>query len=445
MRSSYIFNFIVRQLTKDLYKTSPTRTILGHPVATAWLENVYKDQAMFAKWQAADRLSTVAQVAAFQVSGSPNPTTPIKIHLWDSSQFAVWTDPDDPLNPAAVATIDSYDCQRRYTLWTVDEVRTYITDKLAPGQTSGGTAPRLMSTIPNPYRVKTAQRETGIIPFSFVHWDYPSVKFWTESPGCLLAEINDNINTRLTQLADQVRYIGAPIGYSKNTIAGWSPKAPHLPGEFIQLAASADTFDKNAPPEIGFLEADLAFVKAAWDDIENLVNHTLETMGVPQSAVRFIASAARSGESIKAEQLPLLMWAQSRQPSFAHYERDLARLVLQVATSHLANHKVPNPDLETALREFDLNVRWQPLFTDGESRNREDDWDLANQLTSRVQILMRRYSMSREDALAHLKQVEQDQLDEATILGPEAAIITPPVSTTGGEDQSESTDFVESE
>ena len=49
-----------------------------------------------ALWQEADRMAAVSEVAAFQVGATADPGRPVRIQLWDASQFCVWEDPDDP-------------------------------------------------------------------------------------------------------------------------------------------------------------------------------------------------------------------------------------------------------------------------------------------------------------------------------------------------------------
>jgi hypothetical protein len=415
-RSSMLMQLIINKLTSNLYKASPARTIPGHPEATAFLNNVYKSNAAFALWQSADRLSACAEVAAFQVAGTTDPSNPVKVWLWSSDQFAVYLDPDDPTRPIAVVTIDAYDASRRYTLWTAGQRAVYITDKANPWLL-GGNAPRRILVEDNPY---------GVLPFSFVHFDFPTTDFWSGSPGTQLRQVNEYINHRLTESADNIRYLGRPLGVAEGVSPQWEPPKNPKPGDFITLSSSqVDAGGDVVKPSLKYLEADLGFVDAEWADMNNYLNLTLETHGIPEAAIRMVQSAGRSGVSIQSEQIPILSWVQGRKLPYSHYEEDLARLVLQVANAHLGNNGIDNAYLRDALDGFSLSLRWPDLWTElpGEERDRSDEWMLRNGLASKIGLVQKRLGMTRDEAIQELERLALDTAEEQRIFGAPAPIV----------------------
>jgi hypothetical protein len=433
-RKSRLFNRIVNTLSSYVYKTPPARTIKGNPGATDFLQKVYKDNAMFAQWLQADRHSMVNQVAAFRVLGTENPESPIDISLFDSSQFDVFCDPDDPTKVIAHVQIDHYDNQRRLILWTPETITTFLTEKWSSFYTSGKTAPVRQSKVDNPY---------GFIPFSYVHFNYPTTDFWSGGPGDNLKCVNRYVNWRLTKSADAIRYLGNPI-LAIEGVTEWNPPADLQPGDFLPVPPrKGDPMENPTNPSVKLIEPDTGFVQAGIDDIEFYINHTLEMHGIPEAAIRMVQSVARSGTSIQSEQLPLIQWAKGRQPQFAHYESCLAKLVFQVATAHLRTNGIPNKELEAALKDFELTVRFAELWHDipGEERDRADDWLLSHSLTSRTQVLMKRNNLTREEAIAELKAIADDLKDEEGLGLPDL----PTIMTNVQEPKPEATNTQESE
>jgi hypothetical protein len=405
-RFSLCFNKIVNTLTAHLYKNPPARTVENNPEATKFLQQVYKDNAMFALWHEADRLSMVTDVCAFQVGTTNDIKHPIRISLWDASQFTVFVDPDDPTKPYAVVTIDCYDNQRRLTVWTKETKTVYLTPKWNHQDTSGKTEGR---------RIYHDVNTLGRLPFVFVHFNFPTTDFWSGGPGDQLRIANRYINFRLVTSADDIRYLGNPMMVAEGVGPEWTPPKRTLPGDVIVLPKGevSGGMNNDLKPNLRLLEPDTQFVNASWEDIQNYLDHTLETNNIPEAAVRFTASAGRSGMSIQAEQMPLIQWARGRQPQFAHYESCLAQLVFEVSASQLS----PSKMYEDALKDFELSVRWSEIYHDvpGPERDRADDWLLAHGMTSKTQILMKRTNMTRAEVLAELESVARDLKEEAEI------------------------------
>src|SRR5262249_1733380 len=155
-----------------------------------------KANAVDALFQEADALSTVNEVALFQVWGNTGPDSlrrPVRIMPWSADQFAVWLDPEDCTQPGAIPTIDFFDQKRRLRLWTPDALWTYYTDKLRWPDYYGGRQFKLDKKEKNRY---------GILPFSSVHFRFPATAFWTGSPGDTLRYLNAHLNYRMSDLAD---------------------------------------------------------------------------------------------------------------------------------------------------------------------------------------------------------------------------------------------------
>jgi hypothetical protein len=429
-RHSRIMGWLVETLAGDLYAHGPARTVADNPAATAWLNGVYKASGIDAMLQSADEWSAVGDVAGIQVVATPDPLRPVRHVLWPAHQLVVWESPDDPLTPIAVATLDMFDNQRRLRLWTPETRSTFATKKLGAGQTAGGTAYELIERVPNPY---------GILPFSFVHYHYPTTEFWSGGPGESFQETNDYINYALTEVGDSLRFCSKPIAVAKNVRPGWRPRTPVRPGDIWDLPAEGVDMDGNgAEPSLDPFQFDLGFVEAHWSDIESYLDHSMQCADVPPSSFRMVQSSGRSGLSIVAERMPLIARAQRRQRPAGYYELDLARVTLHVGGRHLnANAeqlaheglRVSAGLLAEAAANPDLTLRWPSMKPklEGQEASAEDDARLKNRMKSRTQILIERDDMTREEAEAYIEQTAKDLAREQELLGA-ATVATPPAA-----------------
>ncbi len=429
-RHSMIMQRIVRILCKNLYAEAPARKLSppeqeiesketvekteGDPAydaATAWLNECYKRNRMDSKWQRADILSTVSEVAAFQVTAWPDPEWPVRVSLLDASQFCVWEDPEQPTVPALVAVLDVVDDRRRLRLYSDEDVRIYMTPELDGA--SNVSAPLKQSyeyqgEKPNPY---------GILPFSFVHFEEPVCEFWGGSPGNNLRSINDGINFKLTETFDCIRYNLRPVVLLKGVRPDWKPPAPIMPGDIWHMSKASDSGREGEGDEAdaSYLQADPSFVVADWDDTARFVDHTLEMYGVPATAIRMEQSSVRSGVAIIAEQIPLIDWARSRQKPFGMYEEELARLVLKIGARHLGSqlefeYQATAKDLDLVSLHPGLVLKWPDMFPriPGQEQDAEDLFELEQRLTSKTMLLMQRKGLTREEAEEMLKEVAED-------------------------------------
>lgn len=426
-RTSKIFGRVADVLTQHLYKRPPRRTISDHPEASDWLARVYRRRAVDPKWAEADRLTVIGDLAALQFAGSDSAEVPIKVHLWPADQLVVWTDPDDPTEAEAVATIDYYDQQRRLTLWTEERRAVFLTERLSPGQTSGGTAYRLAEEEENPYR--TADGE-GLLPFAFAHFRFPTTDFHSGGPGGGLRAFNDHLNYRLDSSGDALRYNRFPIGAVSGASPAWTPPSQVRPGEWIRL--DGDPGDANGGSSstavLNFVSPPTGWVESDWYDLNNYIDHYLECEGIPPGSIR-LTERASSGVQLIVEQAPLLAWAERRRTPFGHYEEEAARVCLAVAASHLRANRRPDATLEAAASDpsFALSLHWPTLYVQlpGPERDRSDEWRLSMGFASKVQLLMERDDLTREQALEQLRTVAADA-DELTTLGIEPGLPLPP-------------------
>lgn len=414
-RHSLIMQRIVKVLTMNLYAEGPTRKLVpkeemsekSYEAATEWLNECYRRNRINAMWKAADRLACISEVALFQVTAWPDPEWPVRISLWDASQFCVWLDPDQPTVPILVALLDAVDDRRRLRLYSDEVIRIYEDERIESAAGNVSHEYRYQGETPNPY---------GILPFSFAHFQLPINEFWCGSPGNNLRLVNDGINFKMTESFDCIRYNLRPVMTGKDIRPDWRPPAPVMPGDFWNLAGASDsTMEVQKDPKVEYLQADPSFIEADWQDTQSFIDHTLEMNGVPPSVIRMTEDSVRSGVAIIAEHLPVIGWAKSRQPEFAFYEEDLARLVLKIGAGHLGSqndeeYKVTASDLEIASQHPGLELKWPNMYPriPGEDQDRADQFELDTKLISKTMLLMQRECMTREEAEEMLEEVAED-------------------------------------
>jgi hypothetical protein len=408
-RTSLLMQRIVEALTKHLYGRGPARSIPDAEAASEWLDAQYAREGVDALMQEADRLACVGDVCAVQVAATGDPDRPVKFFLWPAHQLVVWEAEDDPTRPDAVATIDFYDQRRRLRLWTAEEFRTYETNR--GDDTAGGTAFYPAGPAEDNY--------FGVLPFAFVHFNPPNCEFWSGGPGDHLTEANDYINFFLTEMGDSIRYCAKPILKAFGIRDGWTPPQGSEPGDvWTPPAAYTDASGNGIPPELGFLQPDLTFISEAWADAQSYIDHTLQCNNCPPAEIRMEQGAAASGVAIVMEQLPLVIRAQGRQRAFVRYERDLARVCLAVGAAELGQLDRPDASLDPSLAE-ELALRWPSMLPDvpgaTEAQDKADLEALETGQTSRIQIAMRKFNMTREQAVQHLKDVADDLAEESRL------------------------------
>lgn len=418
---------VVDVLCDHLYNPGPRRRLDAGASADEWLQEVYEDNHVDALMGDADVLSTLNDVAAIQVAavGGPGaildesgrdtgayvPPAGIKIHLLGSEEFAVYTDPADPTRPWCVVTITRFDERTRYQVWTAATIETYWT-KRGSG-TSGGRVAELAiaESGTNPY---------GCLPFAFFHHRTPTRQFWTPGPGSGLRAANAALNTALSELALSIMVHGRPAMVAVNLAPG---KLVLRPGGITTLPPAAGAIAEGREPRIDTLSTPID-ISGMWADAENHLYTTLELHGVPRSAIRLEQSATASGVAIVAEQWPLITRARKRQRIAACAESALARVCLCVGGAYYGRN-----DLRTAAVDPGLQLAWPEIQINmpGPDKDAADDYEVGRGYKSKVQVVMERRGMTREQALAELKQIAEDNA-ELSAMGIDPGIPQPGIA-----------------
>lgn len=423
-RESRIMRRVVEVLSGLLYKDGPTRQLGGAKAASAWLERIYSEHAVDALLQEADALALVNEVAAIEVYGAVGEESlesPLGFNVWGADSLLVWLDPDNCRRPGAVGVLDEFDESRRLRLWTRDELRTYQTGKAGLGRTAGGTAYRRSARRANPY---------GILPFAFVHANYPARHFWSNGPGEYLRKLNYHINYRLSKIADDVIH-NRPIGVLRGTAAGWNFPSDRVAGEFTAIPTGADAAGAGPETRAEYIVCDLGYLGEDLKALQADLEHSLQMIGVPGSAIRMEQSGVASGVALVVEQIPLVEWAERRQRPFARYERQLARVTLTVASAHAESNAaagygdvgellgIDPAELRAALEDLRFNCRYPDLRAPmpGPQRDAADQFRLDSGLTCRVELLRERERLTEAEAKAKFRRIAKLKEWENTELG----------------------------
>lgn len=387
---------VVELLTSHLYNPGPSRRFVHPDPVREWLERAYAGAN--AAMVDADQMATLNDVALVQVAATSKDEAPIKFHVWDSSQFNAWTHPDDATRPVAVATIDREDDRTRYTLWSADRIRYFRTEQAGGGRTEGGRVAAEYHREDNPY---------GVLPFLVVPYRRQRGQFWVDGPGSPVRKANGHVDSQLSDVAQAIWSHLFPIGVATNVKPGWGPT--FRPGKFVNVPSDNTVLDGTitAQAKIGYVQATVQ-AGMAWEDATNYINNTLDMEGIPRAAFRLDQSGAVSGRAILAEQLPLIRRSEQRQPLAAGWEHDLLRLVLRVGGAWYGRD-----DLSAASKAPSLSLSWPPasLPMPGPDQDESDAWELDRELTSPVDVVMRRRGVGRDEAIDILRRVAKDKAE----------------------------------
>jgi hypothetical protein len=409
---------VVRLLASKLYSPGPNRVLVGQDAATKWLEEVYSNNLMNSLWQRADRMSTLNGMSAFQVSATGDPARPLKVQLWSGwHQVIPFEHPEEVNEIASVVTVDNVDNRTRYVWWTEDAYRTYETDKLYPGQTSGGRVAHFKpeQSGENPY---------GIIPFSFIWFDLPTDGIDSvEGLGGFLSSLNTTIDCEMSDMAQAVQNYHSPISVAYDADVSWAPIVAS--GKWMRVNSVPTDLERGPAPRLEYLQAQLD-IQGGWTNIRSVVDSELEALGIPLTAYRMDSNTLPSGAALMAEQKPLTDYATERREPFRVYETSLARVCLTVGGKFYGK-----PELLEAAADPTLNLTWPAPTIDlpGADRDATDQDSLAMGLESRVMITMRRFGMSRDQAIEHLTQAIEDEAELAKLgltAPPKGAAAAPP-------------------
>ncbi len=422
-RFSMLTYEIVTALTRHLYNPGPTRKLEGDDAADKWLQGVWESLDINTLWQEADILSTLNDWCAFQVDGTDDPENPLEVKVWGREELVVWLDPDDSTKPAAVCTIDKYDNRTRYRVYDDTSIDTWITDKFDPVIPSANASLGKNTSTISPQRVgQPTEHGYGELPFVFVHARPPVRTFDTPGIGTPIRRVNAELDAMLCDIAEAVQFYALPWLLGKNLPAGWRPIVKA--GRVIRLEPDRTTTDLGQLPMEPNLEALSIPVDTAslWEDFNHQIDHALENFGVPKAAVRMTQESAASGAAIIQEQMRLIERAKSRRPMFTRFERNLAGLMLRIGGLW-----TNNAALAEAGQRPTLTLSWPEPQIDapGQERDATDQAELELGITSRIELLMRRRGVSREQAQDMLIQYAKDE-QIFTTLFPTGGPMTPP-------------------
>jgi hypothetical protein len=395
---------VVNVLCSRLYCPGPTRTIQDDEDCTEWLNNVYQDALINSLWQRADRMSTLNGMAAFQVAATGDPDRPVKYQLWTGWHEVIPYEMPGRANVvAAVVTIDTVDNYTRYTLWTDDTYKTYQSEKLKPGQTSGG---RVAKYLPD----QSGDNPYGILPFSFVWYELPVSGCDTvHGLGPFLSELNGTIDVELSDMAEAVGKYHVPTGVIYDGDVGWQPVK--RVGDWLRVNSVPTDLERSPTPRLEYLQAQLD-IAGGWANIRGCIDSELEALGIPLTAYRMDSATLPSGAALLAEQKPLQDYAVERREPFRLYENDLKTVTLKVAGSYYSR-----ADL-TRAAELPLSLTWPAVTIDlpGPDQDAADSASIAAGFESPLMVVQRRFGMNREQALAHMQQVADDHMELKEIM-----------------------------
>jgi hypothetical protein len=444
--SAVRFSMIMRRtadvLSTHLYRKGPTREIYGYPVATEMLNSVYKANNFDSIMQMADRTTYINDVAAIEFlpnDGIDAYRVPVKMRLWDSSEFVPVFTSDESLEPWCVATLSNFGPKRVARVFTAEDVCKYSspTPMVQSTQNVATTTAQGMKEefgYPQPNYL-------GTVPFEFVHFELPRNSFWVSGVGQQLAHLNLHVNRRLSDIADQITH-WRPKGILKNVKADWNLPRDQKPGQYTRLETTDNMMMNGKDAIADFLAPDLSFTTNDWNDLTAYIDHIVEMLGVPASTIRMEQQGGTSGVAIMSEQLPLIERAEARQRQFEYFERRIAKKCLTVCLAQLMNAQpqdeagafyVENQiaEIQAALADFDTSFRmiW-PVMTKnrpGPERDAHDSFQLNFNLKSRAEMIADDLNIPIDEAFAKVQQTMQLIQQENAMLAAAQAPLAPPM------------------
>jgi hypothetical protein len=407
-RVSFITRQAVNKLCSHLYKPGPRhRRITSDAALDAWYNNVAQDIQLNGLMQQADRLATLHGLCAIGIYPTGNPGRPINYHLFPRQDFVYWASPDDPRVATAVCTITRVDHDTiRYRLWTRSHYYTFFKGKTW-GYTPGGWNVARFdpgSSGPHPY---------GVLPFAFVTHELPTTELETRGLGHLLAKINRALNIDKSNLALWVHHYARPLGFVSGVGPEWRPK--FIDGGFVTLPAKPDSTE-SAPtvPEAKYLESSID-IAALREYIRGEANEALKELDIPITIEAASdgggGGGARmaSGVAIAASDADLITYAKGRQPLYELHETRLVSLVCRIAASVGAAAGIAADLLGAVAADPSLRIAWPEPSIDlpGPDRDNADTFELVNDLTDPIELLMRRQGLSEPEAIEQYRAIQR--------------------------------------
>lgn len=441
VRYSMIMRRTVDVLSTHLYRKGPIREIAGHPEATALLNSIYKANNFDSVMQLADRITYINDVAAIEFlpnTGDDALQIPVKMRVWDSSEFVPFFTSEDAMEPWAVTTLSNFGDSQVARFFSAEEVSKFSTPSNI-SQSTSNTATNKTKGMKEVFGYPQPNY-LGILPFEFISFEMPRNSFWVSGVGQHLAHLNLHVNRRLSDLADQIVH-WRPRGVLKNTKAEWNLPRDQKPGQYTRLESTGQEQLSGRDAIAEFLAPDLGFTNYDWQDLTQYIDHLVEMLGVPASTIRMTQQGGTSGVAIMSEQLPLIERAEARQRMYEYFERRIAKKCLQVAQEQILNAEVDDSFtmyvqfqadvIQAALMEFDTNFRmiW-PVMTKnrpGPERDAHDAFQLNFNLKSRTSMLADDLNIPMEEAFAKIQQEMQLLQQENMMLAAAQAAMAPPM------------------
>jgi hypothetical protein len=391
----------ITTLCEHLYSPGPSRT-WSDPAGDKLLKQVWRNNHFDAMMLRADQLSTLNDVAAFQVDAAEGDFVkkPIKLRLWNAGDFHAWTDPEDRTVARVCCTIDRYEEKTIFRLWTDESVRVYETPK-GENITGGRTAV---------FRYEE-RHDYKCLPFGFVHYEQPITTFWESGIGGFLAQAEIRINDRLSRLDESINKHLNPLPVAEGVDDNF--QVIMEPQRFLKLRGAqmrpgaTGGMEEGPPPRLYYLSPTID-VAGAWEDLLKYIEQVMQAIKVPASAMRMEQTAMASGVALIVEQAPLLTRARKRRQPFGLYETEIARTILRCAGNHYGK-----ADLAASAESGSLTLGWaQPSVPVPTPDNLELTMgQVSAGFKSLAMALMEWYGVDREGAFQILEQIEKDNAE----------------------------------
>jgi hypothetical protein len=406
-RVSFITRQAVKKLTSHLYKPGPrSRKVTADDDVDAWYRRVAQDIQLNALMKRADELVTLQGLCAVGMYATGDASRPVNYHLYERPDFDLWCDPKDPRLPVAICCVTKIDATTtRYRLWTAHCYYTFFRSK-SYGVTQGGWG------VARYDPAQSGPHGYGCLPFVIISHELPTTTLETKGVGYLLAKINRALNIDKSNLAHWVHHYGRPIGTVAGVGADWRFKV--IDGGFVVLPARQTSVETPASvPVLSYLQANLDIVGLR-AYIAGEANAALAELDVPLSVHTQSdgggGTMASSGLALQSQDSDLITYAKGRQPTFDVHEQKLMALACRVG----CHDSAMQPDafrskLRSVAADPGLRVVWPETYSDMPSRDRDDSdtWELTNDLTDPIELLMRRQGLTEPEAVDAFRNIQR--------------------------------------
>lgn len=402
----------VDTLGRRLYHPGPSRNLVDESGAvdeatlkqvTDWLTAAYRSANANEVLAVANKRSILSDCAAIQVAATGDPRKPLKLWVYSAFEFEVFTAPDDPTIPWAVVTVSVKSVsqgqkKRVYTLYTDEFEYVYETKPYSQYVTSGGVRSFFVSRKNHRY---------GVLPFAFFHNTTPVDTFWGGGIGTALRETNAELDTELSDLAEQIQKFSCPDMFARNLPVEFRyRKQPGRPQNLPLFPGSASGESVVGPPEIFYLQPQLN-VTEIWDDVNRTTTRLFADLDVPITSSWDDRQSPTSGLQVIAQEAPYLEYLLDRQIYAQAVEGELAKVCLTVAGNH---YGVPELLAVAETAEMRLEFPAPVTLVPTPERNQDIEWRMQWGMMSQIEAIMQQRSVTRAEAEKILAQVVQDRV-----------------------------------